>query len=86
MGEGKVPLDWGMAENLAYASLVDHGHAVRLSGQDSGRGTFAHRHAVHARAHIHRDLKFVGFHACASSCKRDQTIRTSRLLTEPRIR
>jgi 2-oxoglutarate dehydrogenase E1 component len=46
MGEGKQPLDWGMAENLAYASLVDEGHPVRLSGQDAGRGTFAHRHAV----------------------------------------
>jgi 2-oxoglutarate dehydrogenase E1 component len=46
MGEGKQPLDWGMAENLAYASLVDGRHPVRLSGQDAGRGTFAHRHAV----------------------------------------
>ncbi len=46
MGEGKQLLDWGMAENMAYASLVDEGHPVRLSGQDSGRGTFAHRHAV----------------------------------------
>lgn len=46
MAEGKVPLDWGMAENLAYASLVDEGHPVRLSGQDAGRGTFAHRHSV----------------------------------------
>ena len=46
MGRGEQPLDWGMAENLAYASLVATGNPVRLSGQDCGRGTFAHRHAV----------------------------------------
>ncbi|MBL8520786.1 MAG: 2-oxoglutarate dehydrogenase E1 component [Betaproteobacteria bacterium] len=46
MGRGEQPLDWGMAENLAYASLVATGTPVRLSGQDCGRGTFAHRHAV----------------------------------------
>jgi 2-oxoglutarate dehydrogenase E1 component len=46
MAEGRQPLDWGMAENLAYAGLVEEGHPVRLSGQDAGRGTFAHRHAV----------------------------------------
>jgi len=46
MGEGKTPLDWGMAENLAYASLVGEKHPVRFSGQDAGRGTFSHRHAV----------------------------------------
>jgi 2-oxoglutarate dehydrogenase E1 component len=46
MSEGKQPLDWGMAENMAYASLLMNGYGVRLSGQDSGRGTFFHRHAV----------------------------------------
>lgn len=46
MFKGEIPLNWGCAEALAYASLVKQGYAVRLSGQDSGRGTFAHRHAV----------------------------------------
>ena len=43
---GEAPLDWSMAEILAFATLLKEGHPLRLTGQDSGRGTFSHRHAV----------------------------------------
>jgi 2-oxoglutarate dehydrogenase E1 component len=46
MGAGSVPMDWGFAEALAFGSLVLEGNFVRLSGQDSGRGTFSQRHAL----------------------------------------
>ena len=46
MVSGGRDLDWGCAETLAFASLVDSGRGIRLIGQDSGRGTFSHRHAV----------------------------------------
>jgi 2-oxoglutarate dehydrogenase E1 component len=46
MLQGEQPLDWGCAETLAYAALVEDGFGVRLTGQDTGRGTFFHRHAV----------------------------------------
>jgi 2-oxoglutarate dehydrogenase E1 component len=46
MGRGESNVDWGMGEHMAFASLVASGYPVRLSGEDCGRGTFTHRHAV----------------------------------------
>tara|TARA_B110000238_G_scaffold176649_2_gene197913 strand:- start:488 stop:3334 length:2847 start_codon:yes stop_codon:yes gene_type:complete len=46
MGAGEMPSNWGFGEIMAYATLLDQGFSIRLIGQDIGRGTFAHRHAV----------------------------------------
>ena len=46
MGRGEMTVDWGMGEHMAFASLLASGYPIRLSGEDSGRGTFTHRHSV----------------------------------------
>lgn len=46
MARGALALNWGMAELLAYATLLEEGYPIRMTGQDIGRGTFSHRHAV----------------------------------------
>lgn len=46
MAAGEESLDWAAAEALAFASLLDEGHPIRLAGQDTQRGTFSHRHAI----------------------------------------
>ncbi|MBI4446170.1 MAG: 2-oxoglutarate dehydrogenase E1 component [Acidobacteria bacterium] len=55
MGKGKIPVDFGMAEALAFASLLMKGIPVRLSGQDSRRGTFNHRHSVLIDVHTEEE-------------------------------
>src|SRR5690606_10800028 len=58
MARGEARIDWGMGEHLAFATLVASGYAVRITGQDSGRGSFTHRHALlHDQ---YRDRRYVG--------------------------
>ncbi len=70
MGRGQRPLDWGMAELLAYGSLLYQGVNVRLSGQDCSRGTFSHRHAIITDIKTGREhLVLGGLHPDQGQCR-----------------
>lgn len=74
MGRGEMPVDWGMAEHLAYASLVAAGFSVRLAGEDSGRGTFVHRHAeLHDQ---NRETRGAGVYVPLQHVSKDQATFT----------
>src|SRR5690606_5828285 len=80
MAAGEQAGDWGFAENLAYATLLDEGYKLRLVGQDSGRGTFFHRHAIlHDQA---TDDYYVPLRELASGSPEDVTIIDSLLSEE----
>ena len=71
MGQGSLPFDWGMAENLAYATLLVSGYGVRVTGEDVCRGTFFHRHAV-----VHdqnREVRGAGSYAPLSNLQEKQS-------------
>ena len=70
MGKGARPIDWGMAELLGYGSLLYQGINVRLSGQDSSRGTFSHRHAIITDIKTGREHLVLGsLHAEQGQCR-----------------
>lgn len=72
MLEGAKPVDWGLGELLAYASLLSEGHSVRICGQDAGRGTFSHRHAV--LVDTQTEERFVGLRRTAAEGARVDVI------------
>jgi 2-oxoglutarate dehydrogenase E1 component len=70
MGKGERPLDWGMAELLAYGTLLYQGVNVRMSGQDCSRGTFSHRHAIITDIKTGREhLVLGGLHPDQGQCR-----------------
>ena len=71
-------MNWGFAETMAYASLLEEGYGVRLSGQDCGRGTFAHRHAV--LHDINTGKAFIPLNNIKPKAKRSERERFSLLI------
>ncbi|MDH3304432.1 MAG: 2-oxoglutarate dehydrogenase E1 component [Gammaproteobacteria bacterium] len=81
MANGEVDMDWGFAETMAYASLLVDGHSIRLVGQDSGRGTFFHRHAV-----LHNQLNNREYAPLANVVDRPEAFRViDSLLSEEAV-
>ncbi|TGL35297.1 2-oxoglutarate dehydrogenase E1 component [Leptospira koniambonensis] len=75
MAEGKASLDYGMAEALSFGSILENGFRVRLSGQDSQRGTFSHRHAV--LVDINSGAKYIGLNHISEKQARAEVVNSS---------
>ncbi|TGK01669.1 2-oxoglutarate dehydrogenase E1 component [Leptospira semungkisensis] len=75
MAEGKIPLDYGMAEALSFGSILENGFRVRLSGQDSQRGTFSHRHAV--LVDINTGDKYIGLNHISEKQAKAEVVNSS---------
>ncbi len=92
MTAGAMPINWGYAETLAYATLLHDGHPVRMTGQDVGRGTFSHRHAAlhsqkDATTYIPLKNLFEGqprFDLYDSSCRRKPSWPSNTAMPPPR--
>lgn len=78
MADGNKKIDWGMAELLAYATLLNAGYSIRLAGEDAQRGTFSHRHAT--LIDYENGSKHTSISSCASGSSKVEVINT--LLSE----